>query len=368
MRVIVIFSSSELGGAERSLTRMALAATNDVTFTLATLDGPGPWVDWCQEMGIMPFVLGERVRAGAHGRFGLKALLRLVELVRRERYAALYVIGLRSSLWLRLMRPWMHGARIVQGIRWNPDSDSLLDNALRLVERLLGVLIDLYICNSRASAETLQRRAGVPKNKIRVIYNGLDHLPPPVALTERSTDVVLLANLSPRKGHWEFLDVVAAVRERIPQAHFYFVGRDDMDGCLSREIVRRNLGQAVTLTGYQADVGHWLGKARLMVLPSLWGEGCPTSILEGFAHGLPVVAYAIDGIPELIDDGIDGFLVQPRDAAAITTAILRLLEDPEQAAHMGEAGRIKVERHFTLAHCANLHASVFSDLTEAHQG
>lgn len=364
MNVLILFSSSELGGAERSLTRMALFATAEVSFSLATLDGQGPWVEWALSQGIQPVVLGKRDARHRHGRFGFSALRSLVKLVRRERYTAIYVIGFRASVWLRLMRPLLAGAYLVHGIRWNPDSSSRLDQALRVTERVLGFLVDIYICNSKVAAKTLSHRAGVPEEKLSVIYNGLDWLP--ARDSNRSLDdpnVIILANLSPRKGHFEFLDVVSAVCKQIPAAHFFFVGRDDMHGELASEILRRDLEGQITLTGYQSEVAPWLNRARLMVLPSKWGEGCPTSVLEAFAHNLPVVAYRIDGIPELVSDGVDGFLVSPGDSAGLEGAILKLLEVNQLAAEMGAKGRAKVEERFTLSHCAREHAKAFSLLS-----
>lgn len=99
-----------------------------------------------------------------------------------------------------------------------------------------------------------------------------------------------------------------------------------------------------------------------MVLPSLWGEGCPTSILEGFAYGLPVVAYAIDGIPELIDDGVDGVVASPNNSNELANAIVRIQENPVSAESMGMAGREKVASRFTLARCADEHAQIFYKL------
>jgi glycosyltransferase involved in cell wall biosynthesis len=364
MKVLIVFSSSELGGAERSLTRMALSAMTEVSFSLATLDGQGPWVEWSLSQGLQPVVLGNRDTRHRHGRFGISALWNLVGLVRRERYKAIYVIGFRASLCLRLMRPLLAGAYLVHGIRWNPESCSRLDKTLRATERILGFLVDCYICNSKVAAKTLSHRAGVPVEKLSVIYNGLDWLSQRDA--QRSSDapnVIVLANLSPRKGHAEFLDVVQAVCKQIPAAHFFFVGRDDMHGELASEILRRGIEGQITLTGYQPEVAPWLNKARLMVLPSKWGEGCPTSVLEGFAHNLPVVAYRIDGIPELISDGIDGILVSPGDSAGLESAILKLLKATQLAAEMGAKGRAKVEERFTLSHCAREHAKAFSHLS-----
>ncbi|MDR1064497.1 MAG: glycosyltransferase family 4 protein [Azoarcus sp.] len=402
VRILLIFSSSELGGAERSLTRMTLLHHENIQYTLASLDGPGAWSDWYRELGGHPFLFGsprgtlddsnhselikghssrnhelrqaQRGRMkivqrylgenGRHGHFNLKALWRMLALVRQSGFNAIYVIGLRASFWLRVLKPFLCGARLVHGIRWNPNSGSRLDRTFRLIERCLGWLVDLYVCNSQVAALTLECRAGVSSKKIRVIHNGLANLSPlpTKPLAERPLHVTVLANLNWRKGHIEFLNVVASIAKRLPQTHFFFVGRDDMAGRVATEIERRGLAGTVTLTGYQADIAPWLAETRLMVLPSLWGEGCPTSILEGQAHGLPVIAYAIDGIPELIADGIDGLLVPPGDIESFSSAILRLLEDPALAQRMGDAGRTKVERNFTLARCASLHTAIFSEL------
>ncbi|MDH4079718.1 MAG: glycosyltransferase family 4 protein [Nitrospira sp.] len=360
MRVLLIFSSSELGGAERSLTRMALAESNGVEYTLATMDGAGPWVDWCEQHGVSPVGLGAGNANSRHGVSRIRSLINLVKLARRERYDFLYVIGFRVSLYLRFLKPILRGARLVHGIRWNPDSNSRLDRAVRLTERVFGALVDGYVCNSKVAADTLIKRASVPSTKVNVIYNGLDRLPPPEDnLSDRPPNILVLANLAPRKGHIDFLDVVTAVRRQVPRAHFFFVGRDEMGGQIDKEIARRALKDAVTLTGFQADIAPWFDSSRLMVLPSLWGEGCPTSILEGFAHGLPVIAYAVDGVPELIEDGSDGVLVPPQDSASMARAVVHMLEDPDLAASMGENGREKVGRSFTLAHCANRHVDLF---------
>jgi len=362
-RLLIVFSSSELGGAERSLTRMALATKQTISYDLATLDGPGPWVDWCRSLGHSPVVLGADTAGGPHGRFGLRAILRLLRLVRSRRYAAIYVIGLRAAFALRLAKPWLRGAQLVQGVRWNPDSDSRLDRVFRCIERYLGRFVDLYIANAQASADTLKRRCGVPAGKVRVVYNGLADLPQRVGNSERPLTVVTVANLNPRKGYVEYIGVIERVHARLPQVRFVFVGRDDMNGRIQQEIASRGLADTASWAGFAEDVGPRLRKARLMVLPSLWGEGCPTSILEGFAYNLPVVAYAIDGVPELIDAGRDGLLVAPGDSDALAAAIERLLEDPQLAQRMGDAGRDKVERSFTLARCVEQHIAAFAALS-----
>ncbi len=340
---------------------MAKACGNGIAFDLSTLDGEGPWLDWCRTMGLSPQSFGSRNATARHGCFGLRALLRLVTQVRRKRYDAIYVIGLRAAFMLRFFRPWLRGARLVQGVRWNPNSQTRLDIVFRRVESLFHRWMDAYIVNSRAAAETLIGRCEVPSRKVAVIYNGLDALPSCDPARARSMNVVTVANLNPRKGHVDYLDAIERLQT---SANFIFIGRDDMAGAVQHEIVRRGLEEKVCWVGFSDDIGRWLWEAHLMVLPSLWGEGCPTSILEGFGYGLPVVAYAIDGIPELVDHGENGILVAPGDKESFRAAIDFMLSDVESARRMGAAGRAKVEAGFTLLRCVEQHTEVFSALLD----
>jgi glycosyltransferase involved in cell wall biosynthesis len=98
-----------------------------------------------------------------------------------------------------------------------------------------------------------------------------------------------------------------------------------------------------------------LRAAAVAVLPALWWENCPMAVLEAAACGVPVVASAVGGVPELVDDGRTGLLVPPGDAAALAGALTRLLSDPVEADRMGRAGWARVRaRHDPAAHVAAL--------------
>jgi glycosyltransferase involved in cell wall biosynthesis len=94
----------------------------------------------------------------------------------------------------------------------------------------------------------------------------------------------------------------------------------------------------------------------------LYGEGCPTSILEAFSFSLPVVAYQIDGIPELVTHGVDGLLCSAGDIEAMADGIITLLLDSESAIKMGAFGRQKVKDHFLLTNMLNKHNEYFLGL------
>lgn len=359
-RVLLLFSSSELGGAERSLSRMAFASQG-VDYQLATLHGEGPWCDWIRSQGREPLVLGRGASAG--GGLMLGAFWRLIQHVRSNPVDVIYVCGARASLLLRFIRVFLPRVKLVHGVRWNPDSDSWLDRFFRLMERFSHPLVDAWIANSAVAKQTLVSRCGIPAGQVFVIYNGLELLPADVPpLGERPMEVLTVANLNPRKGHREYLQVVREVLKAVPDAKFVFVGRDDMNGEVQRAIDEAGLSDYVRCEGFQANVSPWFRRARVFVLPSLWGEGCPTSILEAFVYGLPVLAYAIDGIPELVNCQKDGLLVAAGDKYSLSSKIAALLIDVGMAQHMGTAGRKKVEQHFTVFQCAVEHSRVFTQV------
>jgi glycosyltransferase involved in cell wall biosynthesis len=115
------------------------------------------------------------------------------------------------------------------------------------------------------------------------------------------------------------------------------------------------------LRGEIPDVDRVLVSADVFVLSSD-SEGLPMSILEAMAAGLPVVATAVGGVPECVDDGVTGLLVPARDPQAFADALAALLEDPERRRAMGEAGRARARTSFALAAFVDAHAQLYRRL------
>ena len=357
--VLLLFSSSELGGAERSLSRMALESQG-MDYELATMNGEGPWCEWIRSHGRAPLVLGRR---SFGGRLMLGAFWCLIRHVRSHPVDVICVCGARVALLLRVLRIFLPGIKLVHGVRWNPDSNSWLDRFFRLVERFTHPLVDSWITNSAIAKQTLVSRCRIPAERVFVIYNGLESLPADVPpLGERPLEVLTVANLNPRKGHREYLQVVREVLKVVPNAKFVFVGRDDMNGEVQQAIAEAGLSGHVSCEGFQADVSPWFRRARVFVLPSLWNEGCPTAILEAMSFAVPCVAFAMDGIPELVEDGDHGILLQRGDYSGMTTAVIQMLTDDCKAEKLGKNGRGRVHSHFRLENTAALHLEAFNKI------
>jgi glycosyltransferase involved in cell wall biosynthesis len=331
-----------------------------VDYKLGTLSGEGPWCDWVRSNGYEPLIFGRKCSERG---LMFAAFWRLIRYLIQYPVDIIYVCGARASFILRLFKIFFPEIKLVVGVRWNPNTKSQLDRIFRLMERCSHPLVDAWITNSKIAKTTLVSLCQINPKRVSVIYNGLNTTPSvPIALKERTMEVLTVANLNPRKGHLEYLATVKDVVKVIPNVKFIFVGRDDMGGKIQSAIKESALSNHVYCVGFQPEISKWLKRARLMVLPSLWGEGCPTSIMEGFSYGLPIVAYAIDGIPELINNNVDGFLATPGSPQELTGAILDIMQNPAKGEEMGNAGMEKVLKTFSMASCANRHAQILRSI------
>ena len=166
---------------------------------------------------------------------------------------------------------------------------------------------------------------------------------------EASGHVLFIGRLAAIKGVPLLLDAFAAARQTHPDARLTVVG--DGPDRLALEAQARDFGlqDAVDFPGYlpQEKVAELLDAVDMLVLPS-FAEGVPVVLMEAMASRLPVIASRVAGVPELVEDGVSGFLVPPGDLDTLTDRLLTLFADPGLCARMGEAGRAKVEAEFDV--------------------
>lgn len=356
--VLLVFSSSGIGGTERSLTRMALSSPTGV-YQLATLDGEGPWCDWVRSQGHCPLVFGLR-NGVRHSIFKLGAYVSLLRYVRSKGINVVYISGLRASFWLRLLlKSFLPSVALVHGIRTNPNSSLALDRIFRVVEQWLNGLVDLYITNSKVASVTLVERCGVPADKVKVIYNGPGKMPINILpLAKRPMNVLTVANLKSGKGYIEYLLAIEIVLKKVPDVHFTFIGKDEMKGKVQLAISERGLSEQVSYVGFQLDISYWMKTARLFVLPSV-KEGSPTSVLEAMSYGVPVVGFNLDGMPELIRHGKDGLLVPATDINCLAMAIIKLLKETQLSKKMSASSLERCKKEFQLSTSVIKHLDAF---------
>lgn len=183
-----------------------------------------------------------------------------------------------------------------------------------------------------------------------VVYEGAPDPGPPHLPFNGPPTVGILGRLDPVKGHGVFLQAAARVLRRYPDARFLVVGRQEnvRANDLLREAHRLGAGERVELTGHVPDPTAYLRRCHVGVVASVGSEAVSRAAVEWMACGRPLVATSVGCLPEYVEDGRSGFLVEPRSPEAMAEALGRLVGDVFLRERMGHEARGRYEAMFTL--------------------
>ncbi len=216
---------------------------------------------------------------------------------------------------------------------------------------------DAVVAVSKAVAER------VIDGKPRVIYAGVAtvEVGPPRSRTDAKLVLGTAGRLVKLKGIEYLLRASARLKQEFPALEVQIAGTGPELKELQAEVSRLGLEGRVRFLGWIEDVGSVLSSWDVFVMPSL-EEGFPIAALNAMAAGLPVVATKVGGVPELIEDGSSGLLVEPRDLEALVAALGTLLRDRELRLRLGQAGFERVREHFSVAQMTRQFAGLYDDL------
>jgi glycosyltransferase involved in cell wall biosynthesis len=370
-RIVVVTSRLDVGGTERHIARVLPALQRrGLDVALYVMERGGPLEADIAAQGVR--VEGPSHRGILHWP---RASLALARWLRRERPDIVHFF---------LPRPYVFGSLAAElaGHRLRLMSRRSLTDyrekypLLGGIERLLHRRTFGILGNSRAVIDQLAAEVDDPR-KLALIHNGIA-LPSPVfAGSRRQTRdllqipdaalvVAVVANLIAYKGHRDLLAALALIKDRLPASwRLLAIGRDDGIGAeLKAQAQASGMAGHVLWFGERRDVGELLSASDIFVLPS-HQEGFSNALLEAMAARLPVIATAVGGNSDAVVDNETGVMVPPRDPRALGTAILQLADDAELRDRAGEAGRRRVEQHFSLSACVDRYEVLYRALVEA---
>ena len=242
----------------------------------------------------------------------------------------------------------------------------------RQVERRMARVTDRIVAVCEQEREAAIRKRICPPERIVVIENGLDlaafdraaELPPERReLGLRDEDVVIgsMGRLSQQKGQEYLVRALPAILAAKPEARLLLVGEGELRPQLEALAAELGLGDRVVFAGHREDAAACHQVLDIYVLPSLW-EACPYVLLEAMAARTPVVASAVGGCQDIVEDRVSGLLVPPARPHAIASAVLSILRNPHRASAMAEAGRQRVEERFRLDRMIERTAELYREL------
>jgi glycosyltransferase involved in cell wall biosynthesis len=184
-------------------------------------------------------------------------------------------------------------------------------------------------------------------DRIKIVHCGVDPALYPAPEGPPGQRLLFVGRLAAIKGVVLLLEAVAALAPRFPELRLVLVGDGPEAAALKARASDLGIAERVRFTGYLGPEGvaEELARADLFVLPS-FAEGVPVVLMEAMAAARPVIAPHVAGVPELVEDGVSGFLAAPGDLQGLIGQIETVLSDPEAAHAMGRAGRAKVVAEF----------------------
>ena len=232
------------------------------------------------------------------------------------------------------------------------------------LERLTHPLDTRYIVNSELGRDKVLGLIGLPSGKIDLVHNGIETdviVEDPTTLRvqvrrefgwdESHLVAGIVAQLRPAKRHDILIRAAARAMEKFPKIRLLIVGTGETEAPSKELAQREGIGERTIFTGYRSDARKLLYGMDLFALPSVV-EGEPVSVMEAMDAGLPVVAAATGGIPEIVENGKSGLLSIPGDLNDFYTSLETALKDSAFRKEMGMNARTRVREHFSAQRMA----------------
>ena len=369
IRVLYVSTSTTLGGAEKTLHTLATRLDRkkfDVP-AVVSLKPAGVYARKLSESGISVASLETGRVPGPRALGALRALIaeRKPDVVHAFMYQAVQLCRLAK---------FGGGFKLVSSPRVTYRTRSRATLAL---DRILKGRDDVLIAECEASRQYLIRRQGYHPDKVRTIYNGVEpvtrafqndiaHLRSEAGAGPKDFLIGSAGRLDKQKDHASLLRALIPLKNYMPWIRCVILGEGPERANLESLIGRLGLRDRVRLLGERQDAAAWISSLDLFVLPSLW-EGLPNVLLEAMALGVPCAASAVDGIPEIIRDGENGFLFAPGNPEAMARVITKIMEDDVLRRKVAAVGRVNVAERFPLPIMVSSYESLYESVLSKNE-
>lgn len=319
-----------------------------------TLNPMAPWLrEYMESQGVECFSCDCRSRAG----FPL-GLLRLAGFLRRQGIEILHTHLFEPSV-IGLLAGALAGVRLRVETRHYSDYHTRINKRWHVrLDQLCTKLSHGVIAVSAHTAEHMIAEEKAPREKLKVVLNGIDFDRVKPSGTDACARVrrefnaedshllLIVARLHPEKGHSYLFQALPEIARRTKRpVRLLVAGKGPSEADYLEEVRALGCQEMVSFLGFRNDSPDLIASADLLILPSV-AEAFGLVLTEALYLGTPVVATRVGGIPEIVDDGVDGVLVAPADSQSLASAIADLLNDRQLRSQMAGSGRMKVIERF----------------------
>ena len=353
--IVYVIPRPEIGGAEKQLLRLIehLDSTR-YRATVICLDGPGALLDEFERVAHRVIVLNR------NGLFDLFTFTKLLGSIRSIRpttvHTTLYIANLFGG-WAARLAGVPNVVVSQRGLGIDPRHSRLKRVVHALFNGFIGMFADVRTVNSRAISE---RMSTYGWEDCCVIHNGILDRPYPtedrlaglrseLRIPEGVTILMTVSRMDPKKDLVTMLRAFRQILKSEPRTYLLIVGGGfaDYERQLRTEAKQLGIADSLQFLGFRDDVSDLLALCDVSLLSSVT-EGLPNAVLESMLFGKPVVATDVGGVSELIDHGVEGYLVNSGDTTDFARRVVELIRDPVRRESMGIFGRARALSDFSV--------------------
>jgi len=374
IKIVYIITSTGVGGAEKMLYHTVTGLDyNRYSVSICSLKEKGEIAKELEKHGREVHCLHMANNEGVMGWLSTAgALLKLFSYLRRLKPTIIHSFLFRANILARIAGFLTGVPVIISSIRVMGGEKGYF----HYLEGMTSFMVDHYIAVSESVKRYSVQKSKIPVEKVSVIYNGVNvknhnslqthNVKLPFAIEAKDKILMTVGRLQKQKGHSYLFHAISRVRKEVPRIKLLIIGEGEEENNLKNLAESLDLTDQIIFTGLRFDVENMLSMARLLILPSLW-EGMPNVLLEAMAAARPVIATDVGGVPELVVNGETGILVPPGDSDALASAIIGLLQNELNAKKMGEAGRVWVEKNFSISKTLERTENLYRELLKEKQ-
>lgn len=369
-RCLLLTTGLAYGGAETQVSHLAMRLkARGWEVQVVSLMSPKAYVEELEAFGVTLFSLGIRRKLP-----NPRPILKLAQFIRKWRPHIMHSHMVHANILARLVRPLARVPVIICTAHSIDERGRKGSGRLReLLYRLTDPWCDLTTQVSHTGLERYVQVGAVPRHKIKYIPNGVDikrFYPDPGARKrlqeklglEKTFVWLAVGRFDPPKDYPNMLRAFALVLGKRLEAQLLIAGDGPLRSSMEKLAKDLSIGAQVKFLGIRRDIPELMNAADAYVLSSAW-EGMPMVLLEAHATGLPIVATNVGGNREVVQDGVTGFLVPPKDSEVLAQAMLQLMSLPEEERRrMGQAGREYIEANFSLDRVVDQWEALYKEL------